>query len=314
MRTFRGHRFTMSVPESWEDRSRHLLLGPLFKGDRAGMSVHREPGCRAPNAQRYAAERLEAHLASVPGWEALREVRLPDADQAEAVQLEFHNSAAGERRQYRRFYFRVADGIGWTAVVQLGRPSRSRMSAALDAMVLSLIPRDPVRAAPGAVEDGRYEVDRFSMMLPARWEDATPYELGRPREEGGLRNLVIRRERWGAAHAGMPDLERQAEIEWAIMAKTIPGCELIARDQLSLADGSLVAQLRLRRPAGAGLSIEQRMILVADADELFFLCLSSEPDPDEDTDWALTEMLASFHLDAAAPTPRARPTSGGPGT
>ncbi len=339
MRTYRGHRFTLQIPESWEDRSRPLLLGPLLKGDRAGLAVQIEPRCKASSAADYARKKIESLIATVPGWEPLRQEALPDADGAEAVLVELRSPGAPAQRQYRRFYFRVLGGTGFGFIAQMRRPSRKRMSRALDDMVLSVaLPADgqdeevpaparapararvPVRAPAPSPARARmhastpapvFRTDLFAMRLYPGWHDATGYELGLPRSAGGVRNLFLRRERWGPSHAGMPALLAQARIEIEIMGQKVPGFELLAEDECELDSGARVPRVHYRRAAGpgggpgagavagAGLTLEQRLILVADADELFFLCLTSEPDPDEEVVAAYDRLHRSFTIEPA---------------
>ena len=301
MRTYHGHRFTLQIPESWEDRSRPLLLGPLLKGDRAGLAVQIEPRCKASSAADYARKKIESLIATVPGWEPLRQEALPDADGAEAVLVELRSPGAPAQRQYRRFYFRVLEGTGFCFIAQMGRPSRKRMSRALDDMVLSVAL--PVDGQNEEVPAPVFRTDLFAMRLYPGWHDATGYELGLPRSVGGVRNLFLRRERWGPSHAGMPDLLAQARIEIEIMGQKVPGFELLAEDECELDSGARVPWVHFRRAAGPGggpgLTLEQRLILVADADELFFLCLTSEPDPDEEVVAAYDRLHRSFTIEPA---------------
>ncbi len=345
MRTYRGHRFTLQIPRSWEDRSRPLLLGPLLKEDRAGLAVQIEPRCKASSAADYARKKIESLIATVPGWEPLRQEALPDADGAEAVLVELRSPGAPAQRQYRRFYFRVLGGTGFCFIAQMGRPSRKRMSRALDDMILSVtLPADgqdeevpapapapaPARApapatvpapapaparvpapaparvpapVPAPAPASTFRTDLFAMRLYPGWHDATGYELGLPRSAGGLRNLFLRREPWGPSHAGMPDLQAQARIETELMGRRVPGFELLAEDECELDSGDRVPRVHYRRAAGPGAgrggTLEQRLILVADADELFFLCLTSEPDPDEEVVAAYDRLHRSFTIEPA---------------
>lgn len=334
MRTYHGHRFRLQIPEAWEDRSRPFLLGPPLAGDRAGLAVQIEAKCKAPNAERYAQEKIEGLIATVPGWDPLRQEALPGPGAPEAVLVELRSPGPAAQRQYRRFYFRVMGGTGFCFVVQMGRPSRRRMSRALDQMVLSAAPpgderdrertdagrADAQRTDAGRADAGRPDADRpdagrpnalapasapvfrsgrFTMRLYPGWEDATAYEWGLPRTAGGVRNLFLRRERWGAAHAGMPDLAAQAEIETRILRERVPGFELVAEDECELDDGRQVPRVRFRRQGSGGLALEQRLMLAADADELFFLCLTSEADPGEDVAGAYDRIHASFVIEPA---------------
>lgn len=306
MRAYRGHGFTLQVPDAWVDQTIFTLAGWA-----EGEIVHRiwivpDLRPRVADLKGYAAERNRRLLESPNGWFLAQEKGLDLAPGLPAWRCELRWSPADGQRLFQRQLF-----VGWQKTIfalstQMTRFTKGTKGVDLDKAMGSIRPsgfREPAGAAPPAGET--YQADLFTMRPGEGWKDETIHLLAEPDDTRFRRNLVVERR---PIEEDLPPLDKLADAEIESLALSVKGFEPMDSGPFAAKDGGPAHRLVFHRatPKGGGI-LRQECLLAPREGKLFFVALTTESKVPERDRPELAAILAGFAAGAAAAAPGGAP-------
>ncbi|MCK4414893.1 MAG: DcrB-related protein [Candidatus Eisenbacteria sp.] len=313
---YRGHGFSLELPDGWEDRSLFLLLGPQVGTRRPALSIVLDRINTAPSPQAYGEHLLERIQQQTSGWEVLREEPVAFADGVAGHLLEIARLPLDGARLFRRFYIRTQGGAATLVIAQLDRKLRGLRGRLIDRMGRSLrAPGNgaltgeaetpsaemPAARAKGSGGDGIaregeaaagvFCAQDFDLDLPEDWTNLTEYRLVDVKPSRLQGNLVIQHEPRDETPMAA---DQRARAELAAMKETVPGFRLLEESETELASGQQVPRATFERTAARIGVIRQWMTFVPGRDCWYTLCLTGEGGAPPEIDASMEEILASF--------------------
>lgn len=142
---FYGKKFTVSVPEGWENETIYRLEGPSTNGTTPRIEVIVDPDAGDVTAMDYAEVQIKVQKQSVNGRRLIEEKNLRLKNSLPAYWVQFSWTANEGGGLIQDHLYVVSDQIGYRLTVTQEQASRPLKQVEVEQMFVSFTPTHPLR-------------------------------------------------------------------------------------------------------------------------------------------------------------------------
>lgn len=137
---YRGHGFTLPLPEGWQDRTLYTLAGPVLGGVRHSIVVEVDPAPGFDTAAAYVDNQVRLLSVELDGFRLLKRDEKRLADGTPAERLLFRWKLHGRPPLYQEQLFILQDGAVYKLTASFTNVTRKKLGAEIEALMLSFQP------------------------------------------------------------------------------------------------------------------------------------------------------------------------------
>lgn len=137
-----NNQFRIDLPDGWEDRSVHYLLGPEDGGTQHSLTIVVDRYARGAELAEYARQRIETAVEAIPGAEILKEEEKSLPDGHTVYECVFKWVPSDGKAEFRKIDCMIIDGVGYTFTSNFSKKTVKTIRTVVDQMIASFTPLD----------------------------------------------------------------------------------------------------------------------------------------------------------------------------
>lgn len=130
-----NNQFRLKLPDGWEDRTVHSLVGPEDGGEQTTLLINIEPKPESTALEEYASLRMAQARSTLPGMEVESEGEVTLPSGRKCLGLVCHWSHPDGRVLIRRHFYLMIDGTGYTCWVDLSKRANKMLVPQITSIV-----------------------------------------------------------------------------------------------------------------------------------------------------------------------------------
>jgi hypothetical protein len=135
-------RFTITLPEGWEDQTVHTYMGPDDSGVKHMLTVTVSPTVETGDVSEFARERIDMALNALQGAAILKDEPIDLADGRGAHECIIKWIPTDGNVIFRKMVFVIQDGRGYSFAANFSKKTIKTIGTEVERMILSLRPDD----------------------------------------------------------------------------------------------------------------------------------------------------------------------------
>ena len=133
-------RFTLQLPDEWEDRTVHCFLGTEDSGVPHALSLVVDRNVNTDDLAEYARDRIDQIVESMPAAEILKEAEKTLADGVPAYEVIFKWVPASGAVTFQKLVYVIRDGIAYSFSADFSKKTIKTIGVEFDQIVESFEP------------------------------------------------------------------------------------------------------------------------------------------------------------------------------
>lgn len=130
-------RFTLALPDSWDDRTVYLFMGPEDRGIQHNLQLAIEPDVKTGDVTEYGRERFEALLDSIPDAEAVKQEAKTLSDGRTVYECVYKWIPSDDQVLFNKAIYMIHEGNGLTFMANFTKQTIKTIGVEVDRMIES---------------------------------------------------------------------------------------------------------------------------------------------------------------------------------
>jgi len=136
----KNNSFVVELPDNWIDQSIYQFVGPEDNGQMHVLTLLFDQNSEGKSLQEFARERIDIILDSLPNPEVLKEEERTLASGVPVIELVIKMVPDDKTRIYRKFYYMLIDGKGYTFVAEFSKKTLRTIAVDVERIINSFRP------------------------------------------------------------------------------------------------------------------------------------------------------------------------------
>lgn len=135
--TILNNKFSLRIPETWEDKSVYTFEGPEEDGIRHNIWITIENNVDVPDLERYAGVNIQATETALQGYRELKRGPLTLNNRQPAYELVYRWSPVGDREVYQRVMYVLHNKTGYILTATFSKKTWKILGSEVDKIMKS---------------------------------------------------------------------------------------------------------------------------------------------------------------------------------
>lgn len=151
---YRGHLFSISLHDGWQDKTIYTIAGPVTDGIQHNIVINLNSEVGTDNLRDYADWHIAALTNELKGCRLLRQAPITLANALPAYKAIFCWYPTEKLRIYQEQIYVLAGKTGYVITASFTKKTRKTLGPEVERMMLSFSPVNPEKPSPGSPSRG----------------------------------------------------------------------------------------------------------------------------------------------------------------